>query len=64
MFNFYKDLAGQDMVTDAGRVTKCRLKFKAQSLKAESIKNDGPFENMSFSKKPFKDFNKKNKTNF
>ena len=29
MFNFYLILAGLDMMTDAGRATMCRRKFKA-----------------------------------
>ena len=51
MFKFYVILAGPDMVIDAGRATKCRQNFKAPSLQTKSTKNEGPFENMSFSEK-------------
>ena len=33
VFNFYVVLAGHDMVTDAGRATTCRCKFKALHYK-------------------------------
>ena len=59
MFNFYVVLAGHEKVKDAGRATICRLNFKAPSLKTKGTKNEGPFENMSFSKKPFEEFNEK-----
>ena len=49
------------MVTDARRATMSRLKFSAPSLKRKSTKNEGPFENMSFSKNPFEVFNEKKK---
>ena len=65
MFNFYVVLAGPNKVSDEGRATTCWLKFKAPSLKTKSSKNEGTFENMSFSKNPFEAFNeKKNKINF
>ena len=32
MFNFYMDLVGHGMVTDTGKATKWRCKFKAPSL--------------------------------
>ena len=35
MFNFYVVLAGHDMVTDAGRATTCRRKFKAPWLQTK-----------------------------
>ena len=60
MFNFYVVLAAHKKVNDEGRATTCRLKFKAPSLKTKSTKNEGPFENMSFSENPFEDFNEKN----
>ena len=53
MFNFYVAFAGQDIVTT------CRLKFKAPSLQTESTENEGPFENMSFSKKTVWRFQRK-----
>ena len=43
-FNFYVDLIGHDMVSDAGRATKCSSKFKAPSIQTKSTKNAGPFE--------------------
>ena len=51
MFNFYIVLAGHDNVSDAGRATTCRHKFKAPSLQTKSTKNEESFKNMSFSKK-------------
>ena len=64
MFNFYVDLAGQDIVTETVRATTHWRKFKTPSLQTKSTKTktEGPFENMSFSKKPFEDFNEKKKT--
>ena len=59
MFNFYVVLAGHNKVSDAGRATKCRFNFKTPTLQTKSSKNEGPFENMIFSKKPFEDFNEK-----
>ena len=35
MFNFYVVSAGHDIVTDAGRATTCRRKFKAPWLPTE-----------------------------
>ena len=35
MFNFYVVFAGHDMVTDAGRATTFRRKFKASSLQTK-----------------------------
>ena len=35
MFNFYVDLPGHDMVTDTGRATTCRWKFKAPWLQTK-----------------------------
>ena len=59
MFNFYVVLAGHNKVSDENRATTFKLKFKAPSLKTKSRKNEGPFENMSFSKNAFEDFNEK-----
>ena len=56
MFNFCVDLAGHDMVTDAGRANLSSLKLKGPSVPTKSTKNEGPFENMTFSKKPYEDF--------
>ena len=60
MFNFYVILAGNDKFSDTSRATTCTLEFEALSLQTKSTKTDRPFENMSFSKKPLEDFNKKN----
>ena len=62
MFIFDLDLAGYDMVTDAGRANLCILKFGGPSLPTKRTKIEGPFENMSFSKKPFESFNEKKNT--
>ena len=35
MFNFYVILAGHDMVTDAGRATKCKRKCKTPCLQTK-----------------------------
>ena len=51
MFNFCVVFAGHDMVTDAGRATTHRRKFKAPSLKTKTTNNEESFGNMSFSKK-------------
>ena len=48
MFNFYVVLAGHDKVSDAGRATTCRRKFKAPSLQTKCTKKEGPPENMGF----------------
>ena len=60
MFNFFVILAGHEMVTGAGRTTACRVKVKGKSLPTKCTKTEGHFENMSFSKKQFEDFNEKN----
>ena len=46
-FNFYVVLAGHDMVTDAGRATTCRRKFKAPLLKTNT-KNERPSQKHEF----------------
>ena len=51
MFNFSVDLAGHDMVTDAGRTTTCRFKVKGPSIKTKNTKNEGTIENMGFNGK-------------
>ena len=51
MFNFYVKSVGHDMISDAGRATTRRLKFKGPSLTTKSTKNEGPFENMVFNRK-------------
>ena len=52
-------MAGHINVSDSGRATTCGLEFKAPSLETKSSKNEGSFENMSSSKKPFQVFNEK-----
>ena len=59
MFNFSEDMAGHDMVTDAGRATTCKRKFKAPSLQTKCAKNEEKFENMGFNGKQFEDFRRK-----
>ena len=59
IFNFHVVFAGHNKLSDAGRATMCRLKCKVPSLKSKSTKNEGAFENMSFSKKKFEKFNGK-----
>ena len=61
MFNFPVDLAGHDMVTDAGRSNLCRLKFKGPSLPTKCTKNEGLFENMGFNGKTVWRFQTKKK---
>ena len=56
---FYVVMAGHDKVSDTSRATKCRLKIKAPSLQTKSLKIDGPFEKMSFSKNRLKISTKK-----
>ena len=63
VFNFYVVLAGHNKVSDKGSVTTFRLKFKAPPIKPKNTKKEGPFENMSFSKNPFEDFNEKKNKN-
>ena len=48
MSKFYVVLAGHDKVSDAGRATTCRCKFKAPSLQIKGTKNIGHFENIDF----------------
>ena len=62
MFNFDVILAGHDMVSDAGRATTCRRKFKAPSVRTKSTKNDGPPENMGFKGKTVSRFQTKKRT--
>ena len=61
LFNFYVVFAGHDKVNDAGRAsTRAGANSKPHHYK-QSTKTGGPFENMSFSKNPFEDFNEKKK---
>ena len=59
MFIFYVDVAGHDMVTDAGRSTTCRPKFKAQSLQTYFTENEGPPENIGLRGKLFENIRQK-----
>ena len=61
MFNFYVVLAGPDKVSDAGRATTFRRKFKAPSLQTKSTKKGEASQN-EFHEKSFDDFRKKQKT--
>ena len=63
MFNFYVDLVPHDKVTDTGRATTCRCKFKARSLQTKCAKNEEHFEIMGFNGKQFENSDEK-KTNF
>ena len=49
MFNFYAVLSGHDKVSDDGRATTCRRKFKTPSLETKSTKTERPPESMGFS---------------
>ena len=55
-FNCYVDLVCHDMVTDAGRDTTHKRKFKAPSLQTQCRKNAVPPENMGLKGKKFEDF--------
>ena len=55
MFNFYVVLPG----CDTAGLPHAGANSKPHRYK-QSTKNEGPFENMSFSKNPFEDFNEKN----
>ena len=59
MFNFYVVLASHDKVSDGGRATSCRRKFKAPSLQTKSTKTEGPPESMGFNGKSSKSSDKK-----
>ena len=62
MFNLYVVLTGHDRGNDTGRSNTCWRKIKASSSQTKSRKNQGLFQNISFSRKPFEDFNEKKKT--
>ena len=49
------------MITDAGRATKCRLKFEGPSISTKCTKIEWPFENMGFNGKTFRRFQTKKK---
>ena len=48
MFNFYVNLAGCGKVSDAGKDTTCKPKFKAASLQTKCREIEWPPENMGF----------------
>ena len=60
MFNFYVILAGNYMVTAAGRTTTCKRKTKPHDYK-KMYKNEGTFENMGFNGKTVWTFQTKKK---
>ena len=62
MFNFYVDLAGYGKVSDAGKDTTCRPKFKAPSLQTKGIKNNDLLKTWVLRGKQFDDFRRKKKT--
>ena len=60
MFNFYVVSMGHDTVTDAGRATTCRRKFKAPWLQTEITKIEVSSKNMSFQGNSLKISDQKN----
>ena len=62
MFNFYVVLAGPDKVSDAGRATTFRRKFKAPSLQTKSTKKER-LPKMNFTKNRLT-ISEKNKKHF
>ena len=64
MFNSYVVLASHDKVSDTGRATTCRCKFKAPSLQTKSTKIEEPSENTVLNGKQFEDFRQKTETQF
>ena len=63
MFIFNVDWAGHDKVSDAGRATTCRRKFRAPSLKQYVQKKEKGLPKLTFTVKPFEDF-RQNKLQF
>ena len=61
MFNFYVDLAGHDLVSDAGRPAACRRKFKAPSLKSKYKKMKDLPKTWVLRGKQIEDFRQKNR---
>ena len=59
MFNFYVLLGGHNKVSDAGRATTCRLKFKAPSLKTKITKTKDIPRTWVLMGKQFEDFRQK-----
>ena len=59
MINFYVVLAGHDMVTDAGRATTCRRKFKAPWLRTKVQKRKVFSNTWVLTGKLFEDFRQK-----
>ena len=56
MFNFYVVSMGHDMVTDAGRATTCRRKFKAPLITNRKYKKWNVFQEHEFWRKQFENF--------
>ena len=63
MFNFYVVLAGNDKVTDAGRATTCRRKFKAPCLQTKLQKLKDLSKTWVLTGKRFEDFGRKKDQN-
>ena len=59
MFNFYVLFAGHDVVTDAGRATMRRRKFKTPSLRKKVQKMKDLPKTWVFMGKQFEDFRRK-----
>ena len=59
IFNFFVDLAGEDMVTNTGRATKCRRKFKALSLQIKRTKKKVISKTLVLTENNLKILNKK-----
>ena len=61
MFNFYAFLAGHDKVSDAGRATTCRRKFKDPSIQNVQKMKDLP-KTWVLRGKQFEDIRRKKRT--
>ena len=59
MFKFYVNLADHDMVTDAGRTTMCRRKFRAHHSKQKVQKMKDLPRTWVLTVKQFEDFRRK-----
>ena len=55
MFNFYVILAGHDIITDTGKATMFRCKFKAPILPAKHKKKKDLSKTWVLSEKQFED---------
>ena len=59
MFNFYLDLAGHDMVTEASRTTTCMRKIKPHDYEQKVQKMKDLSKTWVFKGKQFEDFRQK-----